>query len=314
MGEFSDGIERIGSERLNRLVGMDLNLLVPLMALLQEKSVTKAATRIGLSQPAMSHVLKRCRHVFNDDLLIRNKGETTLTRRGRQLLAPLGDILLQVSSSMLDYPQFRPDRDVRTVSISMTTTTMLVLLPSLQKLLRTQAPNVVLRVVSGAGSTQELFEDDIDLVLLADSVSTTYPRARLYTDEWVVVASETNARVADGVLLHHLSELPHIVYETQHARILPYATMDELGMARNICMRVADFLVIPHLVQNSECMAFVQQRVAKRLCSELKVRMFPVPFDTQPLGIDAVWNPRLANDPLKTWFTEQLELAVEQMG
>jgi DNA-binding transcriptional LysR family regulator len=138
----SDAETRAG---LDRLASVNLNLLAPLLALLEECSVTRAAERVGLSQSAMSHALARMRRLFDDDLLVRQGSVATLTPRGQELVEPVRETL-RSAARIVEFPEFDPAGDRRTVTVAMTTSTAFVLGPCLSHLLAERAPHTTLRI------------------------------------------------------------------------------------------------------------------------------------------------------------------------
>ncbi|MFE6287421.1 FAD-dependent oxidoreductase [Streptomyces sp. NPDC057877] len=113
---------------LDRLASVNLNLLVPPLALLEERSVTKAAERVGLSQPAMSHALTRMRRLLGDDLVVRQGSGVTLTPRALELVGPLRGALRQ-TARIVNFPVFDPATDGRIITVAMTTSTAFVVGP-----------------------------------------------------------------------------------------------------------------------------------------------------------------------------------------
>ncbi|MBZ3900386.1 LysR family transcriptional regulator [Streptomyces griseiscabiei] len=299
-----------GSE-IARLSRVDLNLLVHLQVLLEERSVTRAAARIGLTQPAMSHSLNRCRRLIGDDLLMKVGTTLELTPRGRALLGPLRRLLHAMSSEVLDRPGFVPAVSRRRFRISASSSTIAVVLGPLLRLLDENAPGVSLQVVTSPQLIEDLSSHpDLDLVLLPDGLATPLPRERLLNDEWVAVLAPDNAAVTGDLTVDHLRELPHVVFENADMRIPPYSVMDALGIDRQVRARCHDFLSIPLVVASSKALAVVQKRIALRFQEAGLVQVFPLPIVVPPLGIDMVWNPRLAHDPACAWLREQLLRAV----
>jgi DNA-binding transcriptional LysR family regulator len=294
-----------------QLSRVDLNLLVHLQVLLQERSVTRAAARIGLTQPAMSHSLNRCRRLIGDELLTRVGTGLELTPRGRALLGPLTRLLQELTTEVLDRPGFRPDSSRRRFRISATSSTTVVVLSPLLDRLAEQAPGVSLQVVTSPQLIEDLAaHPDIDLVLLPDALATPLSRERLYTDEWVAVVAPGNPAVAREVTVEHLRTLPHVVFEADGMRIPPYSVMDSLGIERTVRARCNDFLSLPLLVASSGALAVIQRRIAHRFEGGGLLRVFSLPIDVPPLGIDMVWNPRLAQDPARTWLRDQLRATI----
>ena len=313
VGPASDGGAATGN--LSALAGVDLNLLVPLQALLEERSVTRAAQRVGITQPAMSHALRRCRKLLQDELLVRVGSSFDPTPRGRRLVEPLATILGAIDDAVLGRAGFEPERTTRTFRISATTTTALVVLPPLLHRLQDHAPGVVLHSVASMTYGEKLIDlPSVDLALLADPVPSDLPRERLYTDRWVAVVAAGNAAVTDSITLPHLTRLPHVVFDTAPMRLhlLPYQVFDSLGIRYTVRLRVNDFLLIPLVLCGTELIAVVQERAARALATAGLVRMFPLPVEVPPLGIDMVWNPRRAHDPGARWLREQLLAVVAE--
>src|SRR5258706_13995439 len=107
---MSDDGEGTTGSGLYRLASVNLNLLVPLLALVEERSVTKAAERVGVTQPAMSHALARMRHLLGDELLVRQGSSVTLTPRALELIGPLR-ATLQQAADVVNFPGFDPATD-----------------------------------------------------------------------------------------------------------------------------------------------------------------------------------------------------------
>ena len=110
---------------LERLAGVNLNLLVPLLALLEERSVTRAAARVGMTQPAMSHALGRMRRLIGDELVVRQGAGIVLTPRANELIGPLRELMRQ-TARVVDFPGFDPEHDDRTITVAMTSSTAFV--------------------------------------------------------------------------------------------------------------------------------------------------------------------------------------------
>ncbi|MGW4025750.1 LysR family transcriptional regulator, partial [Streptomyces sp. NPDC005009] len=171
---------------LDRLASVNLNLLVPLLALLEERSVTKAAERVGLSQPAMSHALTRMRRLLGDDLVVRHGSGVTLTPRALELVGPLRSALQQ-TARIVNFPVFDPATDRRIITVAMTTSTAFVVGPRLTRLVRERAPHTTLRLRTITVPAETTFTDQgVDVVLISEGHFSPYPRERLYDDRVVV--------------------------------------------------------------------------------------------------------------------------------
>jgi DNA-binding transcriptional LysR family regulator len=196
---------------LARLASVNLNLLVPLLALLEERSVTRAASKVGLSQPAMSHALRRMRQLLGDELIVRQGSQMMLTPRAMDLVAPLRRAL-NATAHIVNPSSFDPAVDRRVISVAMTTSTAFVVGGHIARLLTEHAPNAEVRLITTNLTSNALFtEQGVDVVLLAEAFAYPHPRERLYEDRWMVVSPSNTAE--DMTALERLTTLPHVVYE-----------------------------------------------------------------------------------------------------
>ncbi|MER5481359.1 LysR family transcriptional regulator [Streptomyces sp. NPDC002734] len=301
--------EAIGTG-LDRLASVNLNLLVPLLALLEEGSVTRAAERVGLSQPAMSHALTRMRRLLGDDLVVRQGTGVTLTPRARELIGPLRSALQQ-TAHVIDLPRFDPAADRRVITVAMTTSTAFVVGPALARLVAERAPHCTLRLRTITVPTEATFTDrGVDVVLISEGHFSPYPRERLYNDRCVVVASPDAPPEASTLDL--ISTQPHVVVDTER-RVFPYSVLDEQAVPYRVGRLVSDFLLVPYLVARAGGVALLRHRVAvtMRTLTDLRVEEFP--FPVPGLGIDVVWNPRPADQYFVEWLRALLFDAVRQL-
>ncbi|MET0932331.1 MAG: LysR family transcriptional regulator [Mycetocola sp.] len=289
-----------GDAELGRLASVDLNLLVPLLALLEEGSVTRAAARIGMSQPAMSHALQRMRRLMGDELLVRQGIGMVLTPRALELIAPLRGALRRTARLVSSTP-FDPTTDAREITMGMTTSTVFVIGSAIARLLAERAPNMVLRLVTTTMRSPTMFTDDgVYVTLLSESFDSPYRRERLYEDRWVVIAPAT---APEGVSARQLLEtLPHVVFDAAPQRLVPYAILDDENVPYSVREKVSDSLLIPHLVGGAGGVALARFRVATAFQEFLDLRVEEFPFPVQTLGIDMVWNPRFGDEQFRAWL------------
>jgi len=289
---------------LDRLASVNLNLLVPLLALLEERSVTKAAERVGLTQPAMSHALGRMRRLLGDDIVVRQGSGVRLTPRALELIAPLRSALQQ-TAEVVNFPGFDPANDRRVITVAMMTTTAFVVGAPLARLVAERAPHATLRIRTITMPTEAAFTDEgVDVVLLSDAFFSPYPRERLYGDRWVVIASPDTPPEASPLEL--ITGQPHVVFDAER-RVLPYALLGERGIAFRTGQLVSDNLLMAHLVaRTSGAVGFQRLRVAAAMQQVVDLRIEELPFPTHAVGIDMVWNPRISDQFFIEWLRRLL--------
>ncbi|WP_051068645.1 LysR family transcriptional regulator [Nocardioides sp. Iso805N] len=289
-----------GRSGLDRLASVNLNLLVPLLALLEERSVTRAAERVGLTQPAMSHALGRMRRLLGDDLIVRQANGNRLTPRALELIGPLRVVLRQ-AADVVNFPGFDPATDARVITVAMMTPTAFVVGPPLARLIAERAPRATLRIRTITMPTDSAFtEEGVDVVLMSDAFASPYPRERLYDDRWAVIASPDTPPEVGALEL--ISAYPHVVFDAER-RVVPYSVLDEHRIAYRIGQLVSDNLMVAHLVARSGgVVGFQRRRVATAMqaVGELRIEEFPLPL--HGVGIDMVWNPRLSDQYFVEWL------------
>lgn len=296
MGAETEGT---GGSGLDRLASVNLNLLVPLLALLEERSVTRAAERVGLSQPAMSHALTRMRRMLGDDLVVRQGTGVTLTPRALELLGPLRSALQQ-TARVVNFPSFDPATDQRVITVAMTNSTAFVIGPRLMRQVAERAPHAVLRLRTIAVPSEATFSDQgVDVVLMSEGHFSPYPRERLYDDRCVVVASADTPPEASALDL--LTTQPHIVVDTER-RVFPYSVLEDKGIPYRVGQFSSDYLLVPFLVARAGGVALLRHRVAATMRTLADLRIEEFPFPLPGLGIDMVWNPRLSDQYFVEWL------------
>ncbi|GHH30331.1 LysR family transcriptional regulator [Streptomyces lanatus] len=293
----------------------DLNLLIPLEVLLTECSVTRAARRLFLTQPAMSNALSRLRQHFNDPLLVRDGRAMRRTARGEDLLLQVRQLLAQINQ--LAPGGFDPATAERRFSVMMSDFAAMVLMPAV---LRAVAgyPGISLRVVPYQASyAAELEEGGIDLLLTIDEhLMSNHPTVPLLTADWVAITVVDNPLVGDELTLEDYTSLRHVVVRYDDGRI---TTMEESYVRRHaidrpVAMYVPSFTHVPWVLPGTTCLGVVPGPVAEAVRSALKLRVLPVPIHIAPIRENMQWHSRTDDDAGAAWLRSViLEAAAEVM-
>jgi len=289
------------------LAALDLNLLVPLRALLRLRSVTRAAAETGVTQPTMSNALRRLRRLLDDELLIRVGRRYELTARARALLEPLEFALRAIQDEVINVQGFSPADSQRVFTVASSGAAAVTVLSGLARRLATDAPNSALRIVPLVPSPDQLLgASGVDLVLLPDTIRTRLPRERLYDEEWVCVVDDRNTEVGDVIQLADLARLPHVTFDMSGLSTAAELALRAVIPDRRVVATVSNFLEIPFVMRGTPMISILQGRLARSLSAEGLVRIVRCPLRLPGLRIDMVWNPRGTNDPAYGWLREQL--------
>lgn len=298
-----------------RFNGLDLNLLVALDALLDERSVSAAANRLHLSQPAMSAALKRLRDYFHDDLLQKN-GKIMLPtphaiQISEQIKAVLHDVEDLISQSTLFKPELTNRRFVITTSDYIAT---VLLAPLLQKLYKL-APSLQITILPPADSTLALLDQGkIDLVITPKSkLSSEHPDVHLFFERFVVVGCESNPILKGELLEEDFYKASHVVVKLGRAQpdSIIQAAIEARGRPRNEDVIASSFLLAPELVINTPHLTLMHERLALKFAERLPIKIVDMPFDIDPMPEHLQYNKARAKDPGLIWLIDAIEKQVK---
>ncbi|MEU9269966.1 LysR family transcriptional regulator [Streptomyces sp. NPDC048251] len=288
------------------LSGLDLNLVLSLRALLEERNVTRAGQRIGLSQPAMSAALARLRRHFDDELLSRVGGQYELTALGRALLdrtATACDLLERVFSSRAE---FVPGSEEHEFTLLSSDYAVAVFGAELARTVHAEAPGVRLRFQRPPTDVTEetaTLLSTADGLLMPHGVISGFPAVELFTDGWAFLVAETNDEVGDRLTMDDLARLPWVTYQrTYDAPAARQLSM--LGIEPRVEVSVDSFQVLPFLVAGTRRIALVQQRLAEQLRGVAAVRVMAAPYEVVPLQEALWWHPVHTHDAAHMWLRD----------
>lgn len=294
------------------LGGLDLNLLVALDALLSERSVTRAAQRVGLSQPGMSNALARLRRLFDDPLLVRQGAALVPTTRAEALAVPVREALALIRGALDAPARFDPATARRTFRLSCSDYSVLMLIGPLVRALAADAPAIAVEVLPRlADARRALVNGDVDLVVEPPEImgSTDLPALRLWEDRWMCCVWEGNTRVGRRMTLERYTELGHLIYSMGGAGqpvALPDMHLARLGVPRRIEVSVESFLLAPFLLQGTDLVTLIPRRAEAflRRTGDIRVMKSPIEF---PVLVETLWwHPRASADPAHAWLRERI--------
>ncbi|MCK1719199.1 LysR family transcriptional regulator [Bradyrhizobium sp. 141] len=286
------------------LNSLDLNLLTALDALLREASVSRAALRMGLSQPAASHALQRLRDILGDPLLVRTGARMELTPRAQALRAPLAQALDQVRGLFVpdDFDATRSERQFR---LMMPDLAVELLMPPLMAKVTRLAPNVRVDIVPWRGSAifHAEFARTIDLVISIGNAFKDFHRQLLYTDSDALAVRRGHPMAAK-------LKRRETFLAARHVGVIIRGSNEDLidtwlrakGIERHISLVVSGYLEALHVAARTDLVAFVPRRLIAALSKQLGLVTVTPPLDP---GIDEqfMFHPTRAQmDPGSIWL------------
>jgi len=288
------------------IAALDLNLLVVLEALLVEKNVTRAARRIGLSQPATSHALGRLRELFADPLFLRTPRGIRPTARAEELLPLVSDALVAVRRTFESPSQFVPEASDRTFNVLMADQGSFLILPGLLDALGREAPraSIAVRPLALRDVEPPLADGTLDLAIgpFTDGRPSLHRQALIH-ERFVCVARKGSPAARGKLDLERYCRLSHVlVTPSGQPGSFVDTRLAELGRRRHVALYVPQFLVAPHVVAHTDLVWTAPERIARAYATTLPLTIRAVPLALDGFLVSQVWHERMARDPAHQWL------------
>jgi len=286
---------------------IDLNLLVVLDALLDERNVTRAAARLGYTQPTVSGMLTRLRHVFGDPLFVRTQRGLLPTPRAEELTTPLKQ-LLDDSRRLVAPDPFDPATSERTFTISSNDYMQQALLVPFIDALRREAKRIQLAIVPPivAGVGDALARGQIDLAItIPEFAMPDLPSRLLYRERYVVAMRRKHPLARAQMTVERFSGYDHVLVSPTGGS---FEGPTDLALAklkhrRKVRYSVPSFLLVSEILQTDDLVALVPSRLVTDH-SQLVVRNPPI--DVPGFDVIAVWHPRVHKEVAHKWLRGRL--------
>jgi DNA-binding transcriptional LysR family regulator len=306
--------------RVAQLASLDLNLILVLRELLRERNVTRAAERVGVTQPAVSAALSRLRRHFDDELLVRVNRGYILSPLAMQLQRQVEEICAASERLFSTGARFDPATTRREFTLIMADYTVDILGSRLSQLFEEQAPNASLHIRQ---VRESLAQEMPELTRLVDGIiapersqgQSPMRSAELFSDDWVCVASaDGNLPAGDTLTFDDLKDASWVVpfYRNQNSPLAPPAIrqLSMLGFRPRVAIGVESYLAVPPLIAGTSRVALLQRRLATLFEDQLNLRVWPCPGDPEPIVEVLWWHEDLDDDPGHAWLRASLaELA-----
>jgi DNA-binding transcriptional LysR family regulator len=295
---------------------IDLNLLDVLHTVVEERSVSRAAARLGVTQPAVSNALSRLRHQVGDPLFLKTGSGMEPTARAIELVAPVREALDAMSSAVEAARHFDPLTYRGEFAIAGVDYATHVFVPRFAQRLRERAPGSRIRIARLHGAPRHVFQaaDDHHIVLPdTHSVAPDLPAKTLVSDQWRLLVREGHPLEAVA--------MPTAADASRHTFVVSRAPDDELraaadrnlaalGLRRRTAVTVPSCAFVGAVVEATDHIALIPTRLADRYAREHRVRVLPSPIPMATMEVHMQWHPRHDRSPLHRWLRDcALEVA-----
>lgn len=290
------------------LRSLDFNMLLTLDALYEERSVTRAAKRLSVTQPTVSGTLLRLRDVFRDPLFVRGRGAMLPTPRADELARSIKRVLSD-AETLLKQEAFDPATAEFTARICANDYSLKVIIVPLLRRLRRDARNIRLAILPFeiAELSRKLADREIDLALTVPEMAPPdYPSRFLFSDRYVAVVGNQHPIRGTAISLDDFCLQEHVLVSPTGGSFegVVDKALSEIGRRRQVRLSVPSFQIVPKILEVEDLIAVVPERVIGD--GDGRIRKLTLPFPLQGADAIIVWHPRLQDDAGFSWLRDQI--------
>lgn len=298
---------------------IDLNLLVVFNQLLLDRSVSTAAEKLGLTQPAVSNALKRLRAVLKDELFLRTSRGMEPTPYALYLAEPVIYALNALQAALTTRDSFDPKTSSRNFQLAMTDIGEMYFMPPLMVALSRMAPNIRISTVrpNSANLKEDMESGTVDLALgLLPNLQTGFFQRRLFHHKYVCVFRKGHPVARSPMTLAQFTELDHVGVvsaNTGHGEV--DGLLERAGIKRKMRLVVPHFIAVGHILQTTDLIATLPERFAQRCEAPFGLVSSPHPARIPDIAINLFWHAKFNRDPASLWMRQLLvELFADSDG
>ncbi|TWB02416.1 LysR family transcriptional regulator [Bradyrhizobium stylosanthis] len=292
-----------------RFEGLDLNLLVALDAILDERSVKGASQRLHLSQPAMSSAVNRLRRYFNDEIYTVSQRKLVPTPLAQSLEGPTRDILLRIRANLISTPKFEPQHSKRRFRMVVSDYATTVLMTRVMRRVYKAAPHISIEFLPFNDRIgDQLQRGDVDLVILPDTILVDgHPHQSLFGDEFCCVAWSGNRKIGRSVSLNRYLELGHVTAQfgpSPGSISFEEEALEKLGYKRRVELIAPNFTTMAIMLIGTDRVATMHSRLASVLTRHFPLKLLRPPFRISGFRECLQWPALFHLDPALSWFRQ----------
>lgn len=289
---------------------LDLNLLKIFDAVYRLRNLSDVALQVNLTQPAISHALRRLRVSLGDPLFVRTAKGLEATPRSEQLVGPIREALLLIEDSVGVSSAFAPADCRRKFQLLLSDVGELVFLPRLLHYFRSSAPLATVTVLQASRTRYDAMlrdrEADIAIGNLP-SLGENLKQRALFEDSYVVMRAQASSARSRRVTLAQYTRAVHVEVDPPGSPFRPVEeALKKLNVQRNVVLRVPHYFAVPSVLLNTDLMVTVPRSVAQNIRSADGLNVSDVPFEMPKLQVKMYWHLRQDQDPAHRWLRQTL--------
>lgn len=284
----------------------DLNLMPVFLALMEERSVTRAAERLGMTQPALSNALTRLRAMLLDPLFVRERYGMQPTPKAQELAPVIAAALAQLDEAVLGQQAFDPAKATQLITVAPNSYVEFVLVPAVVARLRELAPGIRLRLTPYGTDLAEtgVVSGSTALVLgrIVDPPDNVVVQ-HLMDDGLACVVRADHPKIGKSITKKQYEQMKHVnMLPPGRLRVGLFQKLDQQGLKREVAVSVTHFLAIPEMVAVSDYCATLPRLICRRLQNDARLKVLPAPVDLGTFPVEMAWHVRYRHDPAHQWL------------
>lgn len=284
----------------------DLNLLPTFIALMEERNVTRAAERLGMTQPALSNALNRLRVMLRDPLFVRERYGMQPTEKAQELAPVIAAALATLDDIVLGQQEFDPAQADRLFTIAPNSYVEYVLMPAVVARLRQQAPGIKLRLTPFGTDLAETGVVSGSTAMVIGRI--TDPPDNLVVqhimdDGLACVVRADHPMVGDSLSREQYESLKHVnMLPPGRLRAGLFQALQKQALKREVAVSVTHFLAVPELVAVTDYCSTLPRLICRQLVRDTRLKVVPAPVDLGTFPVEMAWHVRYRHDPAHRWL------------
>lgn len=289
---------------------LNLNLLKVFDAIYRMRNLTDVARHVHLTQPAVSHALRRLRTSLGDPLFVRTIHGLEPTPRSDQMVEPIRQALRLIEDSVGSTSPFEPAQHTGEFRLLLSDVGELVFLPRLLSFLRQHTPAASAVVMQASRTQYEALLRDraADLAVgHLPGLPSTLKHRPLFRDHYVVLRAKGAGQRQRRLNLAQYTKAAHVEVDPPGSIRRPVETaMESLGLQRRVVLRVPHYFAVPSVLLQTDLLVTVPNSVARNIRNAEELHICDVPFEVPPLEVAMYWHARQDTDPAHRWLRQQM--------
>ncbi|MGV2099742.1 LysR substrate-binding domain-containing protein [Rhizobium sp. 21-4511-3d] len=296
----------------------DLNLMPIFLALMEERNVTRAAERLGITQPALSNALNRLRDTLRDPLFIRERYGMRPTQLAEEMAPVIRTALAQFDELILGQQEFDPEKASRLFTVAPNSYVEFVLMPEVVARLRERADGIKLRLIPFGSDLSETgaVSGTTEMVLgrITDPPDNMVVQ-HLMDDGLACVVRADHPEIGDSISKEDYERLKHVnVLPPGRLRAGLFQALEQRGLRREVAVSVTHFLAVPEMIAATDYCTTLPRQICRRLARDTRLKILPAPADLGTFPVEIAWHVRYRHDPAHRWLRSLISEVAREIG